>query len=36
MTYITCITYKQILYFVTCEISESTMSTMCMNVICTN
>ena len=28
--------YKHIYYFVTCEISDETMSTACMNVICTN
>ena len=36
MTYITCIAYKSIHHFVTCEISDVTMSPTCINVICTN
>ena len=35
LTYITCITYKQY-YFVTCEISDVSMSVTCINVIYTN
>ena len=33
MTCITCYMYKKIIYFVTCETSDVTMSTTCMSVI---
>ena len=36
MTYFTCTMYKYIYYFMTCEISDVTMSTTCMAVIYTN
>ena len=36
LTYITFNTFKEIHYFVTCELSDVTMSTMCMSIICTN
>ena len=36
LTYITYIMYKQIHYFVSCEIADVTMATMSMNIICSN
>ena len=36
VTCVTYITYKKIYYFVTCEISDVTMLTTCMNVIYDN
>ena len=36
VTYITCITYKYIYYFVTCEMSDVTKSSTSMNVVCSN